>query len=540
MLKGCEPWPEDLAQRYRERGYWQGRTLGELLRAQAERNPQRIAVIDGERRWTYGELDSRADRLAAGLHRLGLRAGERVLVQLPNIAEFASLFFALQRIGAIPVLALPAHREIEIGHLAELSQASVYVIADNHHGYDYRELARALRPRAPALQHVLVVGEAEEFVALDTLDAGPIELPAPAADEVAVLLLSGGTTGLPKLIPRTHDDYHYNARASAEIAGLNADSRYLIVLPVAHNFPLACPGLLGTLHAGGTAVFCANPDPDHTLEMIERERITITALIPPLALLWLEAREWNDADLSSLQWLQVGGARLKDESAARIRPQLGCRLQQVYGMAEGLLCYTRQDDGVERVLHTQGRPLADDDEVRIVDEHEREVAEGEIGELQVRGPYTLRGYYCAQEYNRRAFTGDGYYRSGDLVRRLPGGYLAVEGRNKDVINRGGEKVPVEEVENLLLGHPAVLDVAIVGVPDETLGERTCACVLARGDAPTLPELKTFLNRLGLAAFKLPDRLQVMQQFPTTRLGKVNRKALAEQLLGAAPLGAAQP
>ncbi|MGH8083259.1 MAG: (2,3-dihydroxybenzoyl)adenylate synthase [Lysobacter sp.] len=533
MLNGCVPWPEEFGQRYRERGYWQGCTLGELLRTQALRDPQQTAVIDGARRWSYRELDTRADRLAAGLHQLGLRAGERVLVQLPNIAEFASLFFALQRLGAIPVLALPAHRESEIAHLAELSQASAYVVADFHHGYDYRELARTVRGRIPTLQHVWVVGDAQEFVALDALEAEPMDLPEPAAGDVAVLLLSGGTTGLPKLIPRTHDDYHYNARASAEVAGLGASSRYLVILPVAHNFPLACPGLLGTLYAGGTAVFCADPDPNLAMELIERERITIAALIPPLALLWLEAREWNDADLSSLQWLQVGGARLKDESAARIRPVLGCRLQQVYGMAEGLLCYTRHDDGDERVLHTQGRPLADDDEIRIVDEYEREVAPGEIGELQVRGPYTLRGYYQAEDYNRRAFTADGYYRSGDLVRRTPDGYLAVEGRNKDVINRGGEKVPVEEVENLLLGHPAVLDVAIVGVPCATLGERTCACVLARGEAPTLPELKTFLNQLGLAAFKLPDRLQVMQQFPTTRLGKVNRKALAEQVQGTA-------
>lgn len=529
MLNGCVPWPEQFAQRYRQRGYWRGLTLGRLLRDSAGRDPGRIAVIDRDRRWSYRELDARADRIAAGLHRRGLRAGERVLVQLPNIAEFAALFFALQRIGAIPVLALPAHREIEITHLAELSQAVAYVVADRYLGYDYRELARTVRDRVASLQQVWVVGEAQEFVAFDELESEPLDLPEPAASEVAVLLLSGGTTGLPKLIPRTHDDYHYNARASAEVAGLDASSRYLAVLPVAHNFPLACPGLLGTLHAGGTVVFCADPDPDQALELIERERITDAALIPPMALLWLEAREWNQADLGSLRWLQVGGARLKDETAARIRPTLGCRLQQVYGMAEGLLCYTRHEDGDDRVLHTQGRPLADDDEVRIVDENEREVAAGEIGELQVRGPYTLRGYYQAEEYNRRAFTADGYYRSGDLVRRTPDGYLTVEGRNKDVINRGGEKVPVEELENLLLGHPAVLDVVIVGVPCATLGERTCACVVARGGPPTLPELKAFLNRLGLAAFKLPDQLRVVQAFPTTRLGKVNRKALAEQV-----------
>lgn len=527
MLNGCVAWPDAFSARYRERGYWRGQPLGELLRTQAQRIPEHTAAVDGPRRWTYRDLDERSDRLAAGLVKLGLQAGQRVLVQLPNIGEFLPLFFALQRIGAVPVLALPAHRESEIAHLAELSGAVAYVIADVHQGYDYRTLARTVVARSPQLRHVLVVGDAQEFIPFTSVDEEPLPLDEPPSHEVAVLLLSGGTTGLPKLIPRTHDDYHYNARASAEVAGLDARSRYLVVLPIAHNFPLACPGALGTLHAGGTVVFCADPSPDNALRLIEKERITITALIPPLALLWLEAKEWIDVDLRSLRWLQVGGARLKAETAARVRPTLGCSLQQVYGMAEGLLCFTRHGDGDDVVLDTQGRPLAEDDEVRIVDENDREVDVGDIGELQVRGPYTLRGYYRAEDYNRRAFTDDGYYRSGDLVRRLPGGYLAVEGRNKDVINRGGEKVPVEEVENHLLAHPAVLDVAIVGIPDATLGERTCACVLARGEPPTLPELKAWLNTLGVAAFKLPDRLRVMDGFPTTKLGKVNRKALAE-------------
>lgn len=529
MSPDFTPWPDELAARYRQHGYWQGRTLDDLLRDAVLHRHGHTAIVDGERRWSYTELDRRVARMATAIHHLGLLPGDRVLVQLPNIAEFAQLFFALQRCGVIPVLALPAHRENEIVHLAALSQAKAYAIAERHQGFDYRTLARTVRERVPGVAHVFVVGDAAEFTSFATLDAEPVELPRPAPGDVAVLLLSGGTTGLPKLIPRTHDDYHYNARESARVAGLGEDSRYLAVLPVAHNFPLACPGLLGTLHAGGTVVMCADSAPDTALDLVERERITDTALIPPFVLLWLEARTWNDADLGSLRWLQVGGARLNPEVAARVKPTLGCGLQQVYGMAEGLLCYTRHDDDDERVVNTQGRPLSHDDELRIVDENDQEVAQGETGELQVRGPYTLRGYWRAEEYNRRAFTADGYYRSGDVVRRLPTGEVIVEGRNKDVVNRGGEKVPVEEVENLLLSHPAVLDVAIVGIPDDVLGERTCACVLARGSAPTLPELKAHLNTLGVAAFKLPDRLVVLESFPSTKFGKVNRRALAQHI-----------
>lgn len=530
MLEGCIDWPEDFIRRYRDRGYWQGMPLGHLLRQQAELIPDKEALVDGRRRWSYAELDRRADQLAAGLAGMGIVAGERVLVQLPNIAEFFSLTFALLRLGAIPVFALPAHREHELLHLAQLSEAVAYVIVDQHLGFDYRPLARTLRQQARSLRHVWVVGAAQEFVALDDCIAVPRPLPAPSAREVAVLLLSGGTTGLPKLIPRTHDDYACNARLAARACGFDDQTRYLAALPVAHNFPLASPGALGVFSVGGTLVLSPEPSPDTAFELIERERITHTALIPPLVLLWLEMAQWTASDLSSLQWLQVGGARLKAEIAARIRPTLGCGLQQVYGMAEGLLCFTPLDDPQDRVFQTQGVPMTADDEIRIVDADDVPVAPGEIGELLVRGPYTIRGYYNAAEQNLRAFTADGFYRSGDLVRRLPQGHLIVEGRTKDVINRGGEKIPVEEIENLLLGHPQIRDVALVALSDELLGERSCACVLVRDEAIELGSVNAWLRARGLAAFKLPDRLQVLSEFPLTRLGKVNRKALAEQVM----------
>ncbi|MEU6665604.1 AMP-binding protein [Streptomyces sp. NPDC046727] len=529
MLEGFTPWPKDFADRYRERGYWSGRTLGSLLRERAGATPDAVAVVDGERRWTYSEVDKRADRLASGLHEIGLAPGDRVLVHLPNIAEFVELSFALFRLGAVPVMALPAHREAEIAHLLALSEAVAYVVPDTHLGFDHRPLARAVRGKAPHLRHVLVVGEAEEFIPLASLAAEPRPLPEPEPSDVALLLLSGGTTGAPKLIPRTHSDYLYNAAASAALTGLTSDTRYLTALPAAHNFPLACPGILGTLHAGGTVVMCPTPSPDTAFPLIARERVTVTALVPSLALLWLEAADWAEDDLSSLEFLQVGGSRLKAETARRIAPELGCRLQQVFGMAEGLLCYTRPDDPEELVIDSQGRPLCADDEIRIVGPDDRDLPDGEVGELLVRGPYTLRGYYKADEHNTRAFTADGFYRSGDLVRRLPSGHLVVEGRIKDVINRGGEKVPVEEVENHLLAHPAVHDAALIGLPDDHLGERSCACVVPRGAPPTRTDLATHLTARGLAVYKLPDEVRVLPSFPRTALGKVDKTALARQV-----------
>ncbi|MFE0472836.1 (2,3-dihydroxybenzoyl)adenylate synthase [Streptomyces sp. NPDC058947] len=532
MLDGWVPWPEEAAQRYRAEGFWEGRPLDRLLRDRAETDPGRVALVDGEgARWTYAELDARADRQAAGLRRLGIAAGDRVVVQLPNTDAFVVLFFALLRAGAVPVLTLPAHRESELVHVAETAGARALAIPDTHDHFDHRTLARAVRKAVPSVEHVLVAGDAAEFTALDGVDADPVPLPVPDPSDVAVLLLSGGTTGKPKLIPRTHDDYAYNVRASARICGFDSSTVYLVVLPTAHNFALACPGLLGTLLVGGTVVLSPTPSPEDAFALIERERVTVTAVVPPIALLWLDAVEWEEADLSSLRLLQVGGSKLGAEPASRVSPALGCALQQVFGMAEGLLNYTRLDDPPELVAHTQGRPMSPADEIRVVDENGHDVPPGATGELLTRGPYTLRGYYRAPAHNARSFTDDGYYRTGDLVRVLPSGHLVVEGRAKDQINRGGDKISAEELENHLLAHPAVHDAAVVGMPDATMGERTCAYLVPRGPAvpPTQRELAAFLTERGVAAYKLPDRVEVTDVFPRTSVGKIDKKELGRRI-----------
>ncbi|MES2933371.1 MAG: AMP-binding protein, partial [Pseudomonadota bacterium] len=243
LLPGCTPWPEDVAARYRAAGYWTGETLGAMLHRSATQSPDRLALVCGERRWTYAELDRRCDQLAVGLQRLGIRPQDRVVLQLPNVAEFFVACFALFRIGAVPVLALPAHRRAEIGYFCSFAEATAYIIVDRDGGFDYCSLARQVQAEAPSLRHVIVLGEAEEFTAFDSLydaihnvtEDATQELPSPSAGAVAFLQLSGGSTGVPKLIPRTHDDYLYSVRVSAEICGLTADSVYLCALPVAHN-----------------------------------------------------------------------------------------------------------------------------------------------------------------------------------------------------------------------------------------------------------------------------------------------------------------
>jgi len=523
-------WPPEFAARYRRQGYWTGQTLGSVLAQWAQRYDSRNALVDGGRRLSYRDLDLQADRLAAGLAKRGMRAGDRVVVQLPNITEFVVLCFALFRLGSLPILAPPGLRRHEISQLCATAEAIAYVVADQYQGFDYLELARDVLNDVRSVREVLVVGESGRYPTLNEIDAPPRSFPLPDAGGVALFLLSGGTTGTPKLIPRTHDDYIYNMRVSAGNAGLDTSSVYLAVLPVTHNFALACPGILGCLDAGGRVVLSASASPDDAFPLIQNEKVTVSALVPALAILWTRMVPLLKFDLSSLRLLQVGGSKLDEDAARRIGPAFGCRLQQSFGMAEGLLCQSRLDDPETILVTTQGRPLSADDEIRIVDEDDQDVGSGEPGELLARGPYTIRSYFRADDCNRESFTADGYFRTGDMARMTADGNLVIVGRRKDVINRGGDKVPAGEVEDHLLTHPGVTEAAVVAMPDSLLGERTCAYVVAApGHHFSLSDLADLLQARNLAPFKIPDRLEFVSSMPRTSVGKIDKAHLRRDI-----------
>ncbi|MFL6587280.1 MAG: (2,3-dihydroxybenzoyl)adenylate synthase [Luteimonas sp.] len=525
-----QTWPDDFVARYRAAGHWRGETFPGFLRERATRFADATAVVGGDTRWTYAQLWAEAERIAAGLLASGLAPGDRVVVQLGNIPEFVAVVCALFRAQLVPVYALPAHRLTEVAHFARKAEASAYVCAERYETFDYRTLARDLQAEVPAVRQVFVVGDAAEFVSVDALDGPRDALPGdPDPQSVAFLQISGGSTGLSKLIPRTHDDYIYSFRASNDLCGIDADSVYMVALPAAHNFPMSSPGFFGALYAGARVVLSPGPGPDAAFPLIARERVTCVGLVPPLALLWADAAGKTSHDLSSLQVLQVGGAKLVPEAARRVVAGLGCTLQQVFGMAEGLVNYTRLDDADELVLTTQGRPISADDEVLVVDDHGAPVADGEIGHLLTRGPYTIRAYHNDEAANARSFTDDGFYRTGDMVQRLPSGHLIVQGRATDHINRAGEKISAEEIEDHLLAHPQVFDAAVVSIPDEFLGERSCAFVIPGDEKPRPAELKAWVRGRGLAAFKVPDQIVFVDAFGTTAVGKVSRRELRAQL-----------
>ncbi len=512
---GFVPFPPQRAAGYRAAGYWTGRSVDSLLRRAAATWPDRTAVIDDTAGHSYAELDGLADRAAGGFAAAGIEPADRVLLQLPNSAEFAVALFGLLRAGAIPVLCLPGHRMAELTHFAAVSQAAGVITA--HPG-----LAGQLTAGHPGLRRLAVNVDAEPLsheIAVDT--ASP-----------ALLLVSGGTTGLPKLIPRTHDDYVYNATASARLCRMTGDDVYLAVLPAAHNFPLACPGLLGAISVGATTVFGADPSPEAAFAAIAAHGVTVTALVPALARLWAQACDWEPVTPASLRLLQVGGAKLAAEDARRIRAALTPGLQQVFGMAEGLLNFTGLDDPAELVETTQGAPLCAADELRVVDEAGAEVPAGAEGELLTRGPYTLNGYFRDDAANAASFTPDGFYRTGDRVRRFANGYLEVTGRVKDVIHRAGETIAAADLEDHLLTHPAVAAVAAVGLPDQQLGEKACAAVVFRGAPVTLAELNRYLDERGVATHTRCDALVPVPALPMTPVGKVDKKAVARHALAA--------
>lgn len=515
--------PAELAARYRERGYWIDQPLTRALDAQTAARPNAVALIDGPRQLSYAEIAAQAARLADRLRERGLGPGDRAVVQLPNCAEFVIVFHALLRAGIAPVNAIFSHRQLEMTSYVDQLRPAL-LIGDRAHELfgDDRFLttleARGIRPGL-----VILHGDSLDDWLRPT--GQPAQPPTPtAADEVAFFQLSGGSTGTPKLIPRTHNDYDYSIRASAEICGLTPEIRFLCALPAAHNFTLSSPGILGVFHAGGTVVMAPSPEPAACFDLIARHRIDLAALVPSAVQLWLTHAERQGAP-SPLRHLLVGGASFAPAMAARVPAVLGAGLQQVFGMAEGLVNYTRPGDNPETVLTTQGRPISPDDEIRVLDpEDGQPVPDGQPGALAVRGPYTFRGYYQSPEHNAQAFDSEGFYHSGDLVARRADGYLRVVGRIKDQINRGGEKIAAEEIEALLLRHPDIRQAALIALPDPSMGERSVAVIVST--APLKPSaMRRHLSAAGLASYKLPDQLRSVDALPLTPIGKTDKRRL---------------
>jgi 2,3-dihydroxybenzoate-AMP ligase len=538
-LPGVVPHPATAVDRYVATGAWGTRSLPTAFRQAAAVYAERTALITPDQRLTYRELDARSDAVAAGLLSSGLLPGERVLLQLTNSALAVIAWYGLLKAGLIPVCTLPIHRRLEIEQVGRKSGAVAHLVQADFPSFDLVGLAQQVAGLLPAMRQLVTVGGAPGKPGLRIEDLQDHEVSDGERAELleiaksidvhgpAVLQLSGGTTGTPKIIPRLHAEYRYNADLTSIWWGHTEQSVLAFGLPLAHNAALT--NGLHAAHGVGAALLLATPTADVMLPLMAEHGATWTMSPPGLAREYLSHPAFDGAVARLGTWVLT---------AARVpRPVFdgltvrGVQVTQAFGMSEGLFLFTPLDAPVGLRAETIGVPISPLDEVRVFRPGtEDQVAEGETGELAARGPYTIRGYLAAPDRDREAFTAEGFYRSGDLVRaRRYEGTLSysIEGRVKDLIDRGGEKVSAEEVELLIVSHPAVVEIALVGMPDPRLGERGCAYVVPRDPRhpPTLADVCAHLEAEGLAKYKWPERLELIDALPRTPIGKVSKLTL---------------
>ena len=520
--------PPELVADYRAKGYWGTRTIGEELHAVALQHPDIEAIVDAESRLTYRELDERSDAIAQRLLDLGLRSGDPVILQIGNTVESVAAFYAMTKMGAVPVCSLIPFGHHEIDAIAHIVGARAHLVQVDVPGKDLVAFALEVKDVVSSMEFVLTIrGAAPGAHRVDDAPQAPPVAVAVDPDAIGVMQLSGGTTGTPKAIPRLHAEYWYNGRATAGRWGYTTGSRVAHFLPLVHN--AGVHAALFPAHAvGATVVLGATWSPDIVLETLERERVeffgTMATLIPSI----MEDPRFDGAmkHVRRLGYALAAPDDLFDQLTAR-----GVQVCQFYGMSEGLICSMPTDAPEQMRRDTVGYPLSVDDELKLIDPETGEDAV-DYGELCVRGPYTLRGYYNAAEHNANAFLPGGFYRTGDMVRFVDvegQRCLRIEGRHKDLISRGGEKINAEEIENLLVQMPGVQAAALVAMPDPRLGERACAYLVVDGRMPDLEQVRQFMQERGVARYKWPERLEQLDALPMTPIGKIAKKELRQRL-----------
>ncbi|HKY92633.1 MAG TPA: AMP-binding protein [Nevskiaceae bacterium] len=530
--------PPERLRRYVEAGVLPRTTLAEALVQSLARHAARVALHTPQGSMSYAALDARTDRLAAAFLALGLEPLDRVLIQSANHAEVVLALVACFKAGLIPVCTLAAHRESEIGYLGRHTDARLHLVQGDDPKFDLVAFAQRMQPTIPTMACVVAIGgparadvpRTDDLVErTDAAQARAVLATVPRDPfQAAIFQLSGGTTGVPKVIPRMQNDYLLNAQLTAAHLGYRQDDVLFMPMPMTHNACMMC-FLLPLLLTGASFVIPSDNTAEAWAAAFRATPPTVVGMVRALLprydqMLGLDATLARDVRLF---WAP--------DASALVRRKYGVLAYPLFGMTEGMNMYTAADDAVEARDETVGRPLSPHDEIRLVEPGtDREVGPGEIGELTVRGPYTIAGYFNTPERNREAFSQDGFYRTGDLmVCRTIGGRpcYAFAGRTKDIVNRGHEKISCEELEQAIVQHPDVADCAAVPMPDPVLGERTCVYVVAKPGRglPTVAALGEFLQARGLARFKWPERVEAIAALPLTRVGKLDKAALRKRI-----------
>ena len=516
-----------------------GKSVAEILEEGARQHPERACLRFGDRKLTYAQLATRAAALAAALHELGVEPGDRIALDLPNWPEFVIAMFAAARLGAVIVPLNPRYTVPELQYMLRHSEATVVIAAENFGGVDYLQLFEGFLTSLPDLQYVVTVGEEDLwyddriYQFEDLLSAGEgRELPATrvdAARDTFAILYTSGTMGKPKGVALTHANLIATAALTADSIALREDDVVFGIATVFHVFGLG-PGILGTLMAGACLVLQEQFDPGGALELIDRYGVTVHYGVPTVYITEMREAEARGRRPNSLRAGIVAGAPIGDDLVRRIRAEFCPGLSVAYSLTEtsSTVALTRPEDPGDDQVFTVGRPLPGTD-VRVLDLDGTVLPEESLGELAVRGPGVMKGYYRQPGETAQAFDEDGYFLTGDLGIIDEHGFIHIVGRRKELIIRGGFNVYPREVEDRLHAHPAVLDVAVVGLPHDVLGEQVCACILpVEGAIITGEEIKEWC-RGALADYKVPDIVRFFDAFPLTGSGKVRRVELARMV-----------
>jgi 2,3-dihydroxybenzoate-AMP ligase len=532
---------QDQIDKYTKKRWWFDLTLGDILDRVADVFPNKEAVVDDAVRITYSQLRDLVERLAAGFVRLGIKQGECVLLQLPNWAEYVYSYFALQKIGAIPVILISGYKQLEVGHLAKLTQAVAWIVPSAYRRIDYASFLGEVLSINPQLKHVISVRASGAIPGFTTSLERLMDQPLtdqereesvarrPDPTGIAHIIPSGGTTGLPKGIPRTHNEYICNVEFLHRGWEMNTTDVALIVVPVGHN--LALLNVVGSVLVGYKLVLLDSTKPSDICATIQEEKVTYMPTVPSLLRRIMEQPELGSYDLSSLKKVSAGGEPSTPELIRDVYKKLGCTYINEFGMSEGLLCRTSLADDVETICTTVGRPCCPYDEVKILDVSGFEVPKGTDGELVTRGPCIFAGYLGNAKENAKSFTADGFFTTGDQARvDVATGNLRITGRIKDLIIRGGENVTPSQVEDLLSQCPEVADAAVIGMPDKELGEKVCAYVrLVSGAGAEPDKIREFLEARGASKLLIPEYFVFVDTLPLTEAGKHDKKALRKDI-----------
>lgn len=542
-MEGIKPYPEQLIKDYQEKGWWLGTTLIDAFNRTCDIHPEKEALVEIEQgtRFTFSQIREKAERVALAFLGLGIKKGDFVLLQIPNWSEAVYTLLGIDWIGAIPILCLMRHGQMELEGFCSLTQAVAWVGPAAYRGRDYISPVRALKQNFSHLRHLVVVrGDAlpdtlsfsrlVEQVKLDNSSIAYLNRFKPSPNDVLHLAPTGGTTGFPKLVPKTHNMHLTKAYYWGRTWQRSAKDVDLLVLPIYHDgaqmINVAPFALFGT-----KIVLLASTKAKDILETVEKERVTYCPLAPPLIADLLNEPDADKYNLPPDLLVGIGTAAVHSELMEAFREKFKRRLSKAYASTEGAACDTFRLTDFEEIKNTIGKPVCPYDEYKAIDDEGNEVPQGEEGEIVARGPCFLSGYYKSEEEDKLVFTKDGFFRTGDMGRFDEKGNLIITGRKKDLIRRGGETVIPFEIEELVARHPKVSQVAVIGMPDPRLGEKACAYIQTiSGEKITFDEIISFLKTQGASVLLLPERVEMMEELPLTAAGKVDKNTLRADIV----------